>query len=220
MNADYAYGMWVLVAFNAGLFYYFVRRWLAPASKREWRSLGAFAGFILALFTEMYGFPLTIYLLSSYVGQLPFAEPFSHKSGNLWASLVLGGQWSWVFMLFGSALMAAGFVLLAKGWKRIHAGRGALVTEGVYSRIRHPQYAGLMVLIAGALVQWPTLVTLLMAPVLLLLYYRLARKEEWELEVKFGWAYQEYRNRVPAFIPKAEKELGKKKGEQNEASRI
>jgi len=202
MQQAYDYGWWVVVAINAALFIGFVASYVAPVKRREWRSFGALTAFIIALFTEMYGFPLTIYLLGLYLGRLPFADPFAHGSGNLWASLFLGPQWSFLFMAFGFLPILVGGTLVTMGWERIHKARGELVTAGIYATIRHPQYAGLFLAILGSLIWWPSLITLLMAPILLWSYYRLARREERELEAQFGEAYRRYRERVPAFVPR------------------
>lgn len=202
MQQTYDYGMWVVVAINAALFIGFVASYLAPAGRREWRSLGALTAFIIALFTEMYGFPLTIYLLSLYLGRLPFADPFAHASGNLWVSLFLTPDWSVVFMALGFLPILVGGTLVTMGWERIHRAKGDLVTDGIYATIRHPQYAGLFLAILGSLIWWPSAITMLMAPVLLWNYYRLARREERELEAQFGEAYRQYRERVPAFVPR------------------
>ena len=202
MEQAYDYGMWLVVAINAALFIGFVSSYLAPMKKREWRSFGALTAFIIALFTEMYGFPLTIYLLSAYLGQYPFANPFAHDSGNLWASLLLGPEWSIVFMGFGFAPILLGGILVMVGWERIHKAKGELVTDGIYAAVRHPQYTGLFLAILGSLIWWPSLVTVLMAPVLVWSYYRLAMREERELEAQFGEAYRRYRERVPAFVPR------------------
>jgi protein-S-isoprenylcysteine O-methyltransferase Ste14 len=151
----------------------------------------------------MYGFPLTIYLLTALLGRAPFPDPFAHNSGNLIASLLgLGEVWTTLFMLLGGAIIVAAVVIVSASWKRIHEAEDELITEGPYAVVRHPQYAGLMLGILGALVQWPTLLTLLMAPVLVLIYYRLARKEERELEQKFGDEYAAYRARTPMLMPR------------------
>jgi len=197
----YDYGLWPMVVINVALFLAFALGFLRPTTKREWRSLGVLSAFVVALFTEMYGFPLTIYLVAALLGRLPAGQPFSHESGNLWASLFLSPEWAWAFMLLGSLLIGGGFWLVASAWRRIHAAQGQLVTEGPYARLRHPQYTGLMLAIAGALVQWPTLVTLAMAPVLLVVYWRLAAREDRELEAQFGDQHRAYRERVPAFVP-------------------
>lgn len=201
MTGKYDYGLWTLVAFHVGVFLLFGLGLLQPASRREWRSMGVFSAFVVALYTEMYGFPLTIYLLTAWLGSFPAAEPFSHASGNLWASLLLGGWGAGLLMGLGGVLIILGVVLMARGWRRIHAAPAGLVTDGVYAKIRHPQYAGIGLTILGALIQWPTLLTLLMAPVLLASYVRLARREERELEARFGAAYRAYRARVPGFLP-------------------
>ena len=202
MEQAYDYGMWVVVAINAALFIGFVSSYIAPMRRREWRSFGALTAFIIALFTEMYGFPLTIYLLSVYLGRLPFADPFAHASGNLWVSLFLTPEWSIVFMAFGFLPVLVGGTLVTMGWERIHRAKGELVTDGIYATIRHPQYAGLFLAILGSLIWWPSVITLLMAPVLLWSYRRLARREERELEAHFGDTYRQYRERVPAFVPR------------------
>jgi protein-S-isoprenylcysteine O-methyltransferase Ste14 len=202
MEQAYDYGMWVVVAINAVLFIGFLSSYLAPARKREWRSFSALTAFIIALFAEMYGFPLTIYLLALYLGRLPFADPFAHASGNLWASLFLGPEWSFLFMAFGFLPILLGGTLVAMGWKQIHRVSGELVTDGIYATIRHPQYAGLFLAILGSLIWWPSVITILMAPVLLWSYDRLAKREERELEAQFGEAYRRYRERVPAFVPR------------------
>lgn len=202
MTGPYEYGLWALVVFHVGIFVFFGLSFLRPRRRPEWRSMGAFAAFLVALYTEMYGFPLTIYLLTSWLGRFPVPEPFAHASGNLWASLFLSGWGGGLFMGLGGVVILLGVVLMAKGWQAIYGGQGRLVTGGIYGKVRHPQYAGLGLLVLGALIQWPTLLTAVMAPVLLVSYARLAWREERELEARFGEAYRAYRQRVPAFIPR------------------
>lgn len=204
MTESYHYGMWPVVAINAAIFIVFAVSFLKPKKGREWRSMGAFGGFTVALFTEMYGFPLTIYLLTSVLGsRYPVFEPFSHMNGNLWAVFLGGSVYlSGVLMFLGGAAMLAGLIILGKAWKQIHRAGGQLVTSGLYGRVRHPQYSGLFLIISGMFVQWPTIVTAAMVPALLLMYYRLARREEREMEGQYGPAYISYVQEVPMFLPR------------------
>ncbi len=202
-GGEYAYGMWVVAAFNAGLFLFFMLSFLKPRGGEEWRSMGVVTAFLVALFAEMYGFPLTIYLLIGWLGDAyPALQPFNHKFGHLWVVAFGGSTFAWAVVMGGSlALMVAGYMLLSKGWTQIHAARGGLVTDGIYAYARHPQYTGLFLVIIGFLVQWPTLLTVLMAPILLYAYAHLARVEERRAEAEFGEAYNEYVRRTPAFFP-------------------
>ena len=201
---QYGYGFWSLVVVNAGIFVLFTLSFLTPVKQREWRSFGVFTAFVVALFTEMYGIPLTIYVLTAVLGsRYPALNPFSHASGHLWITLFGGGAWmSGVIHLVSNALMGAGLVLMWAGWRKIHQGRGELVTDGVYAWVRHPQYAGLFLITVGMLIQWPTIVTVATWPVLLVVYYRLARREEREAGARYGEAYRVYRARVPMFVPR------------------
>lgn len=202
-EAGYAYGMWIVAAFNVGIFLFFILSFLKPRGDQEWRSMGVVIAFLVALFGEMYGFPLTIYLLTGWLGDAyPVLQPFSHKFGHLWVVLFGGSTFAWaVVMGLSLVLLIMGYILLSKGWTQIHAARGALVTDGVYAYARHPQYTGLFLIIIGFLVQWPTLLTVLMAPVLIYAYVRLARAEERRAREEFGEAYGEYAHRTPAFFP-------------------
>jgi protein-S-isoprenylcysteine O-methyltransferase Ste14 len=197
----YDYGLWLLAGIHIGGMLAFALAFLMPARRREWRSLGVFTGFVVALYVEMFGFPLTIYMLSAVLGRLPVPEPFAHINGNLWATLVFGQWIAGPLMLVGGLMILAGTLVLAAAWKRIYRARGALVTMGPYAVVRHPQYSALFLVILGALVQWPTSLTVVMAPVLVVAYVRLAWREERELETRFGDAYRLYRRRVPGFVP-------------------
>jgi protein-S-isoprenylcysteine O-methyltransferase Ste14 len=200
----FGYGFWSLVVLNAAVFVLFALSFLTPVRRREWRSFGVFTAFVVALFTEMYGFPLTIYILTAVLGsRYPALNPFSHASGHLWITLLGGGAWmSAIIHLISNGLMLGGLVLMGAGWRRIHKARGELVTDGVYAWVRHPQYTGLFLITVGMLVQWPTIITALTWPVLLGVYYRLARREEREAEIVFGDAYSHYRSSVPMFFPR------------------
>lgn len=204
MKTGYDYGLWMMVIFNIGLFGLFVLSFLRPKLRREWRSMGVFAAFLVALFTEMYGVPLTIYMLTSYLGsRYPVLNPFSHDVGNLWAMLLGGSAWlSGLFMLVGGALTLLALIILGRAWKEIHNARNELVTSGLYRLVRHPQYSGMFLIILGFLIQWPTLVTAVMAPVLVWIYYRLALQEEKDMESRFADSYPSYRQRVPMFFPR------------------
>lgn len=121
---------------------------------------------------------------------------------GMWVVVFGGSNFAWVVVIgLSLLLMLTGYTLLSKGWTQIHAARGGLVTDGIYAYVRHPQYTGLFLVIIGFLVQWPTLITVLMAPVLLYAYTRLAKSEERRVEAELGEAYREYARRIPAFFP-------------------
>ena len=201
---SYAYGFWFLVAVNVALFAFFLLSFLTPIKKREWRSMGATLAFFVALFTEMYGFPLTIYILTAILGsKYPALNPFSHASGHLWLTFLGGGAvMMMVIHLISNSMVIIGFAIMWKGWKLIHTAKGELVTEGPYAYVRHPQYAGLFIIMIGMLIQWPTIITALMFPVLVFVYYRLSKREESEMIRIFGDVYKKYMDRTPMFIPK------------------
>ncbi len=202
-NIEYAYEMWIVAAFNIGIFLFFILSFLKPRGSQEWRSMGVVTAFLVALFSEMYGFPLTIYLLSGWLGDAyPTLQPYTHKYGHLWVVVFGGSNLAWAIVMSVSlAFMIMGYMLLSKGWTQIHAARGELVTDGIYAYARHPQYTGLLLVIIGFLIQWPTLLTVLIAPILLYAYVHLAMVEERRAKAEFGEAYTEYINKTPAFFP-------------------
>jgi protein-S-isoprenylcysteine O-methyltransferase Ste14 len=107
------------------------------------------------------------------------------------------------FHLASYVFIGGGFWLLAAAWQVLHeaARTGTLATKGPYGWVRHPQYDGFLLVMTGFLLQWPTIPTLLMFPVLVVLYVRLARAEERELAVAFGQDWADYAGRTPGFIP-------------------
>ncbi len=207
MNDAPAYGLWGLVIINSLIFVVFAFSFAKPQTPRDWRSFGAFSAFLVALFTEMYGFPLTIYLLSGWLGRrFPGIDFFAHDAGHLletlfgWKSNPHFGP----FHILSNILIVAGFILLANAWKALYQAqrRHALASGGPYARIRHPQYAAFVIIMFGFLLQWPTLVTLAMFPVLAWMYARLARAEEKDAAAEFGEEYAAYAARTPAFFPR------------------
>lgn len=203
---DFGSGLWVLVVLNSALFIIFAASFFKPRTGRDWRAMGAFSAFTVALFTEMYGFPLTIYVLSGWLGsRFPALIP-SHAGGHLWNDLIgwrLDPHLS-PFHLASYVLIFAGFWLIAKAWRVLWESQrsGTLATSGPYRRIRHPQYVGLLLVMVGFLFQWPTILTLLMFPVLAVAYGRLARAEEREVRALFGPAWDAYAAVTPRFIPR------------------
>ena len=206
-NTAPAYGLWSLVIINSLVFIIFAFSFAKPQSSRDWRSFGAFSAFLVALFTEMYGFPLTIYLLSGWLAQrFPGVDFLAHDSGHLlevafgWRSNPHFGP----FHILSTILIVLGFWLLASAWKVLYAAQRShqLATGGPYARVRHPQYIGFVLIMTGFLLQWPTLITLAMFPVLVFMYVRLARREEKDAREAFGEGYRRYEEDTPAFIPK------------------
>lgn len=202
-----AYGLWFLAAVNAAVFILFAFSFFKPKTPRDWRSFSAFSAFIVALFTEMYGFPLTLYFLSGWLqSRYPGIDWFSHDAGHL-LEMLIGWEANphfGPFHILSFVFIIGGFVLIAAAWRILYAAQahGTLATTGPYARIRHPQYTGFIMIMFGFLLQWPTLLTLAMFPVLTWMYVRLARNEEREVMAAFGEQYRNYASRVPGFIPR------------------
>ncbi len=206
-NGVPAYGLWLLVVINSAIFITFAFSFFKPRTKRDWWSFGAFSAFLVALFTEMYGFPLTIYFLSGWLqSNYPEIDWLAHDSGHL-LEMLFGWKANphfGPFHLLSFAFIGGGFILLSAAWRVLYDAqrRHELATTGPYAYVRHPQYVGFVLILVGFLFQWPTLLTALMFPLLLVMYVRLARSEEREALREFGDAYVRYMARAPAFIPR------------------
>lgn len=207
MEDSPAYGLWSLVIINAAFFIIFAFSFTKPKTKRDWRSFNAFSAFIIALFVEMYGFPLTIYLLSGWlVRNYPGVDLLSHDAGHLW-NTIFGWKINPHFdplHILSNVLIFAGFILLSAAWKVLYDAQltHTLATTGPYARVRHPQYDGFILIMLGFLLQWPTLITLIMFPILVFMYVRLAQQEEREVLAEFDEKYKRYLHLTPAFFPR------------------
>lgn len=205
--ADSGYGLWPLVVLNTVVVAVFAASFFHPRTGRDWRVMGGFTAFLAALFTEMYGAPLTVYLLGSWLGSRFPQLRATHAGGHLWNDLI---GWKYdphlsPFHLASYLLIGAGFWLIAAAWRMLHqaAREGTLAADGPYASVRHPQYDGLPLIMTGFLLQWPTIPTLAMFPVLVVVYLRLARREEREVAGRLGEAWAAYAARTPGFIPAA-----------------
>ena len=205
-NSAPAYGLWSLVIINSLVFIIFAFSFAKPQSSRDWRSFSAFSAFLVALFTEMYGFPLTIYLFSGWLSQrFPGVDFLSHDAGHLlevmfgWKSHPHFGP----FHILSNILIGLGFWLLASAWKVLYEAQRnhRLATTGAYARVRHPQYSGFVLIMTGFLFQWPTVVTLVMFPILVFMYVRLARREERDARRNSAMSTPATKRVPPRFFP-------------------
>ena len=207
MNASGGdYGLWSLVAINSAFFILFAASFFKPRTRQDWRTLGMFSAFVVALFTEMYGFPLTIYLLSGWMAErFPRINWMSHNAGHL-PEMLFGWKANphfGPFHLLSTVFIIGGFLLLAKAWPVLYNAQktGRIASTGPYARIRHPQYAAFILVMAGFLLQWPTVITLILVPILVAIYVRLARREEVQAIVAFGEDYRIYMTKTPGWWP-------------------
>lgn len=202
-----SYGLWSLAAINAAVFIMFAFSFFKPNTKRDWRSFSAFSAFLVALFAEMYGFPLTIYLISGWLqSAYPGVNWFAHDAGHL-PEMLFGWKANphfGPFHILSFVFIGGGFLGLSSAWPILYRAQkeGGLATKGPYARVRHPQYAGFIAILFGFLLQWPTILTLGMFPILIFMYWRLAIHEERVTAAEFGDAYRRYAARTPRFIPR------------------
>ncbi|HKZ88136.1 MAG TPA: methyltransferase [Candidatus Bathyarchaeia archaeon] len=193
------YGDWIMVAIWVVLFGVFIA-FIPFYRKTQRRPTSVYLAFVAALAFEMFGIPLSMFIVTWGIGvNLP--------QGILWQHTLEQyiGYWG---MYIGYALNLIGALFVIQGWSQIHRhywskeeGKGELVTGGIYEYIRHPQYTGFLLITLGLLVHWATIPLLIMWPILVVLYYRLAKKEEREMEREFGDKYTEYKRRTHLFIP-------------------
>lgn len=202
MKEDIAHsGTWglavIMIVVASWLFY----RYFAPKTWREWASAGVVQAFIIALYAEMYGFPLTMYLLARFFGLDRY-----NLDANLWSSLMgVGPAGMLISMLLGYALLFVGIGIFIQGWRELHRAhqQNRLATTGLYGLVRHPQYTGLFIGLFGeGVVHWPTLFSVVLFPVIVLAYALLASREEKRVVEQFGEDYLAYRRRVPMFLPR------------------
>lgn len=193
------FGQWGAMAVWAIVFILFLL--FTPFYKKSQRKpASVYIAFVLALAFEMFGVPLSMYIIAWALGtRLP--------EGILWGhTFIQQVGLAGTYLMYACTLVGA--VLIIWGWRDIYKyywskeeGRGQLVTRGIYAHIRHPQYTGFLLITLGMLLEWATLPLLIMWPLLALLYYRLAKREEADMEAEFGDAYRQYRQRTAMFFP-------------------
>lgn len=220
-----AYGLWGLVIINSFIFIFFAFSFFKPQSKTDWRTLGGFSAFILALFVEMYGFPLSIYFMSGWLAKhYPQIDFLSHENGHLLHTLLglKGDPHFDALHILSGVFIVVGFLILSSAWRILYKAQKAktLATTGPYAYMRHPQYAAFTLVMFGFLIQWPTIPTLIMFPILVTVYIRLSLKEEEVAIQEFGDIYRSYCEKTPRFFPRVSsffesKNLNFRKGQTN-----
>jgi len=197
-------GVWIMALIMIVIASWFLYKYLAPKSWHEWAGAGVVQAFIIALYAEMYGFPLTIYLLARF-GGLDRTE----LNANLWSSLMgMGETGMMISMVLGYLLLFVGIGLFFQGWRQVYKAKeqNKLVTDGLYALARHPQYTGLFIALFGeGVVHWPTVFSIGLLPLIVFIYYRLSLREEAKVIQQFGQQYLDYQKRVPMFIPRYSK---------------
>lgn len=219
MHGDSDYGLWTLVIINSAIFIFFAFSFAKPKTKTDWRTLGAFSAFIVALFAEMYGFPLTIYFLSGWLTEnYPSIDFFAHENGHLLHTIFgFEGNAHWdPLHIASNVLIIAGFFILSSAWNVLHQAQktSTLAVSGWYTRCRHPQYVAFILIMFGFLLQWPTIPTVVMFPILVAVYINLANKEEAKVISEFGDEYLAYMSKTPAWIPNFSIKTEEKKNEK------
>ena len=165
-------GNWGLVAASIVAFLAFFA--LIPVRvKKDWRSHSFYVAFVISLFAEMFGFPLSVYFLSGILGMPLFERNFMLYMYQ-------------VGMPVGSVVTFIGVLLIILGWREIYRAKDQLVTTGVYAHLRHPQYLGILLVSGGWLIHWPTIPGIVLWPLLIVLYYQLAKREDKYLAETFG----------------------------------
>lgn len=202
MNENIAHsGTWALAVIMIVIASWLIYRYLAPKTWREWAGAGLVQGFIIALYAEMYGFPLTVYLLVRF-----FGLDKSHLNANLWSTLLgMGEMGMMIAMVLGYGLLFIGIGLFIQGWRELYRAHqeSRLATDGLYALVRHPQYTGLFLALFGeGVVHWPTIFSVTVFPLIVLAYVLLARREEKRVIEEFGDEYRAYQQRVPSFFPR------------------
>lgn len=195
------YHNWWLVGVYVVLLAVFLYGILRPRTRSQWRSAGMAQAWVIALYAEMYGLPLTMYGLAALTGQTEYTT--NHFRGHAWAYVFgWGDTGAIVSNVVGQSFIATGAIIALLGWRQVYRGRGVLVQTGLYRRIRHPQYTGFFLFLTGSLINWPTLITIVMFPLLCWTYYRLAREEESDAVVAFGDDYRAYQQVSGMFLPR------------------
>ena len=202
------YFNWWLVGAYILLLAVFLFGILRPRRKTEWKSAGVAQAWVVALYAEMYGVPLTAYLAMNILGRSNL-EAEHHYNGHLWPLFFnLGEQTTiqaqFVCTVVGQATILIGALLAVFGWRQLHraAKEGKLANSGLYKYIRHPQYTGFFLFLIGSMINWPTLITFVTLPILIVVYLRLAKAEEQDAIAEFGDLYRNYMAQTGRFFPK------------------
>jgi protein-S-isoprenylcysteine O-methyltransferase Ste14 len=171
-----------------------------------WKASSVYVAFIIALFAEMFGIPLTMFFFSAYLGQNNIFSLEFLLTQVIGQSLFYN-IYHYIIYYASKIIIEIGIIIVVFGWKQIYYGARSdkLVTDGLYRYVRHPQYLGFLMVTGGLLLQWPSIFTAILYPVLVVIYIRLAKKEDSDVEKEFGETFRKYKESIPAFLPRIRK---------------